>query len=238
MGRNRKLVVLLAVLAARVTWFSPTAADVDTGHVSPEGFSASRDGLLESATNSWYATVLVESRYLVLDQHGRPTWRTKRASGVIVELEDQRRVAVIATTAHAVTNQGKKPNIRVGFDDPAEPNLQRWSADVDVVSANIARDLAFIEASIPSGSEARVARFASAECEEPGRDLVVSIGWPQLRVRREWSVPPPPNFEDRAKRFSDGLFLSFFDGYRMRSDATGLALIGLYRYQDHLSIVR
>jgi len=47
---------------------------------------------------------------------------------------------------------------------------------------------------------------------------MVSIGWPDLRVRRGWSVKPPPNYMDQVKRYSDGLFLLWLQGYRMRPE--------------------
>ena len=221
-NRNRSLVGLPTILAVGIVCVSSAIAAVASEDVSPEGFSASYEGLLESAVDAWHATVLVESRHLIFGVGGHPVWRTKRGSGVIVRLDDERRVAVIATTAHAITCRDKACRIRVGFDDSDARNSQRWSSPVHVVSRNTAKDLAFIEADIPNGAEARAARFASAECEEAGIDRVVSIGWPDLTIRKEWGARPPPNYQDRVKRYSDGLFLSLLKGYRMRPDVDGL----------------
>jgi S1-C subfamily serine protease len=186
--------------------------------ISPEGFSASSEGLPDPAIGAWYATVLIEGRSVVSPLGETPRLRTKRGSGIVVKLDEERRVAVVATNAHIITCEDETCKIRVGFGDPLSPDGPKWSKAVHVVSRKTRRDLAFVEVEIPDGAEIDAAKFASADCGEAGVKRVVSIGWPDLRVRREWSVTPPPNFRDHVKRYSDGLILLWLKGYRMRPE--------------------
>jgi S1-C subfamily serine protease len=121
-------------------------------------------------------------------------------------------VAVVATNAHAITFEDRICRIRVAFDDPDFPNKKTWSKNLRVVSRNEVNDLAFIEVDVPENADARAASFVSAECREAGIDRVVSIGWPDLTVRKEWGVRPPPNFSDHVKRYSSGRFLLYLKG--------------------------
>jgi len=196
------------------------SAGANTGMagISPEGFSASSEGLPDPAIGAWYATVLIEGRGVVWPLGELPRLRTKRGSGIVVKVDEERRVAVVATNAHIITCEDETCKIRVGFGDPLSPDGPKWSEAVRVVSRESRRDLAFVEVEIPDGAETHTARFASAECGESEVDHVVSIGWPDLRVRKEWSVKPPPNYRDQVKRYSDGLFLLWLKGYRMRPE--------------------
>jgi hypothetical protein len=106
----------------------------------------------------------------------------------------------------------------VGFGDPFSPEGPNWTKAVHVVSRDTGKDLAFVEVEIPDGAETRVAKLASAECGNAAADRVVSIGWPDLTIRMEWGVKPPPNVKDQVKRYSNGLLLLWLRGYRMRPE--------------------
>jgi hypothetical protein len=136
----------------------------------------------------------------------------------VVQLKNEGRVAVVATNAHIIACGDEACNTRVGFGDPFSPEGPSWSNIVRVVSLEVDRDLAFVEVEIPDAAETRAASFASANCGEAGSEHMVSIGWPDLRVRRGWSVKPPPNYMDQVKRYSNGLFLLWLQGYRMRPE--------------------
>jgi S1-C subfamily serine protease len=133
-------------------------------------------------------------------------------------LEFERRLAVIATNAHIIACRDTTCNVRVGIDDPDSEDGLVWSELVRVVSWVPEKDLAFLEATIPDDAPLRAARLASAECGMDFADRVVSIGWPDLRVRRNWGVTPPPNFTDQVKRHSDGSLLLCLGNYQMRSE--------------------
>lgn len=217
-NRSRLLAIWLTTLAA-ATAHGPSAV-ADSGLVggSPEGFSASSEGLPEPATDAWYATVLTEGRKIVWPMGGRPVWRTKRGSGIVVMLDDDRGIAVVATNAHNITCDDGACDVRVGFGDPFSAQGPKWAETVRVVSRVTEKDLAFVEVIVPDGAEIRAARFASAECSDTWFESVVSIGWPDLRVRRKWGVKPPPNHSAQVKRYSAGLFLRWLKGYRMKPE--------------------
>jgi S1-C subfamily serine protease len=185
---------------------------------SPEGFSVSSEGLPESAIDAWHATVLIEGRGLVWRPGERPRLRTRRGSGFVVKLISDNRVAVIATNAHIVTCSRGDCDVRVRFGDSSVPENPKWSDAVHIVSREPAKDLALIEVEIPHGAEIRAARFAVPECSRVGVEPVMSIGWPDLRVRKKWGVSPPPNYRAQVKRYSEGLFLLWLDRYRMKSE--------------------
>jgi len=211
-------IVCCAILTAGAVRVLPASANTRIADISPEGFSASSEGLPELAMDAWYATVLVEGRGFVLPLSGGPRLRTKRGSGIVVKLDDERRVAVVATNAHVITCAFGACDIRVGFGDSFLPEGPKWSDAVHIVSREPGKDLAFVEVEIPEAAETRAASFASAKCGEAGLERMVSIGWPDLRVRRGWSVKPPPNYMDQVKRYSDGFFLLWLKGYRMRPE--------------------
>ena len=211
-------IVCCAILTAGAVRVLPASANTRIADISPEGFSASSEGLPELAMDAWYATVLIEGRGFVLPMNGGPRLRTIRGSGIVVKLKSEGRVAVIATNAHVITCAIGACDIRVGFGDSFLPEGPKWSDAVHVVSREPRKDLAFLEVEIPVGAKARAARFASPECSEAGVESVVSIGWPDLRVRRKWGVTPPPNRRAQVRRYSDGLLLRWLKGYRLTSE--------------------
>ena len=213
----RPAVCLLALAAGAFHGLS-AVADVGMADFSPEGFSVSSEGLPESTVEVWYATVLIEGRGVVWPLGERPRLRLRRGSGIVVKLDEERRVAVVATNAHVITCDRGACDIRVGFGDPFSANGPKWAETVQVVSRNTGKDLAFVEVHIPDGAEIQTARFASSECGDTGVDRVVAIGWPDLNVRREWGVPPPPNHKAHVKRYSHGLILLWLKRYRMRPE--------------------
>ena len=208
------VVVTVAVL--------PAEADTRGANITPEGFSASSEGLPSSAFDAWHATVLVSGRTRVWREGKGPGWRTKQGSGVVVTIDEERSRAVVATNAHAVTCGDQMCSVGVGFSDPQSPSTPTWSESVRVVSRNSDKDLALIEVEIPAGVEARAARFGTAECGESHLDRVISIGWPDLSARQEWGVPPPSNRNDRVKRYSDGFFLLWKSGHETRPEVDRL----------------
>lgn len=208
-----------AVATAAVAIVGPSlSADPGTECHSPEGFSASSEGLPERAVDAWLATVLIEGFGVVWPRGGNPRVHEKQGSGVVLAIDDRRRRAVIATNAHNVTCGTRSCNVRVGFSDPLFPEEPKWGHEVHVVSRNLARDLALIEVDIPAGAEVRPAELASPMCSVAGRDGVISIGWPDLRVRKKWGVEVPANFRDHVKRYSDGLFLSWLRDYPVHTE--------------------
>ena len=211
-------IVCCAILTAGAVRVLPASANTRIADISPEGFSASSEGLPELAMDAWYATVLIEGRGFVLPMNGGPRLRTKRGSGIVVKLKSEGRVAVIATNAHVITCAIGACDIRVGFGDSFLPEGPKWSDAVHVVSREPRKDLAFLEVEIPDGTETRAARFASPECCEAGVESVFSIGWPDLKARKKWGVTPPPNYRAQVRRHSDGLFLLWLRGFEMRSE--------------------
>ena len=193
-------------------------ASIISADSSPEGFSASSEGLPDRAVEAWYATVLIEGREIALGPGKAVRRRTQRGSGVVLRVDDERRTAVVATNAHIITCGQKTCGVHVGFGDPFSIKGPKWSNSVRVASRNTLKDIAFIEVRVPENAEIRPATFTSAECGEAGVDGVISIGWPDLTIRKEWSVRPPPNVQNHVKRYSDGLFLLLLEGYMMRPD--------------------
>ncbi len=205
-----------AMAAALFVAGSTASAETEVAVPSPEGFSVSSEGLPHPAEDAWYATVLIEGRRIIL-RTGQPPHRyIKRGSGVIASLDRDRRRAVIATNAHIITCQLEPCRLRVGFGDPSSAEGPTWSRKIQIVSREGRRDLAFLEVEIPRGVEVRAAKFATTSQDPATGENVVSIGWPDLTIRREWGVPPPPNSADHVKRHSSGIFLWGFDDYRMR----------------------
>ncbi len=217
--RYRHLLIWPAILAAGILCAPSARANVGMAECSPEGFSVSSEGLPEQAIEAWYATVIIEGEEIVWPRGKQPRRRTRSGSGIVVRLDKRRGVAVIATNAHIITC-GEKAcgGLRVGFGDPFSPKGPKWTETVRIVSRKTDKDLAFVEAQIPDGAETREARFASPECTEAGVDTVMSIGWPDLTIRKKWGVERPANYKDRVKRHSDGLFLTWLRGYRMRPE--------------------
>jgi S1-C subfamily serine protease len=210
-------------LAAGASSLPSPLTVAETENFSSEGFSASSAGLSESATEAWYATVYVECRWLTWSEDGRPIRRAKGGSGVVVRRDEKRRVAVVATNAHAVMHGDRGCQARVAFSDPDLPSKKMWAKKPRVISRNDVKDLAFIETDVPKRADARVASFASATCGQPGVGRVVSIGWPDLTIRKEWGVEPPSNPSDHVKRYSSGRFLLYLRSKPVRMDGEALA---------------
>ena len=225
-GSSRTGLIGAIAAACMVTVLMADAGAAPEGY-SPEGFSISSEGLPDLAVNAWYATVLIEGRRIILRMGQSPQRYVKRGSGIIMSLDEERRRAMIATNAHIITCYGETCGLRVGFGDPLSSERPTWSDSVQVVSRDCARDLAFVEVEIPEGVRVRAARFVSAETDGPAGERVVSIGWPDLTIRKEWGVPPPPNCTDYVKRHSGGIFLRGVDHYQMRP-AVGETLEGMH----------
>ena len=216
----RFLRCFLLATAGSALYVLPIGASTQITDISPEGFSVSSEGLPESAMDAWFATVRVEGRG-VSWRPGRkcPYLRTRTGSGVVVKLTNDGRTAVIATNSHIVTCTYGAYELRVGFGDSSPPFSPKWSTAVYVVSRKPQKDLAILEVEIPAGAEIRAARFASPECCEAGVDSVISIGWPDLKVRKQWGVKPPPNYRSQIRRHSDGLLLLWLRRFQLRSEA-------------------
>jgi hypothetical protein len=202
-----RFVLCSLLAAAAIIFILPARADTPVADSSPEGFSASSEGLPEAVIDAWYATVIIESRRIDWLPGRQPRWRGKTGSGTVVKIDHGRSVAVIATNAHVITCGDQACGLRVGFSHSEASRIPKWTKLVRVVSRDTAKDLAFIEAEIPHGAEVRAPKFAATECGEVLTERVLSIGWPDLSVRRKWGVEPPPNSHDRVKRYSDGIFL-------------------------------
>jgi S1-C subfamily serine protease len=196
----------------------PANAGNRKSDISPEGFSVSSEGLPESVMDAWYATVRVEGRGVSWPAGKCPRMKTRRGSGIVVKLKNEGRIAVVATNSHIITCTYGTCELRVGFGDPSSAFLPKWSNVVHVVSRKPQKDLAILEVEIPAGAEVRAARFSPPECCEAGVESVFSIGWPDLKVRRKWGVTPPPNYRAQVRRHSDGLFLVWLRGFRMRTE--------------------
>jgi len=211
-------VAWLAVSLAGSIGGSTVFADVDVTAFSPEGFSASSEGLPAQAADAWRATVLIEGRMVIWKAGVDPLIRTKRGSGIVVKLDGRRRRAVIVTNAHIITCEDRACKIRLGFGDPFSAEGPTWTRDVRVVSLDSTKDIAFLDVEVPGGAEPQVARFAAAACNEAGEARVVSIGWPDLTTRKKWTVSPPTNHENHVKRFSVGNFRLWLRGYQLRPE--------------------
>ena len=214
------------LLFSLVVTASGAARDVPSGpsngiaHLSPEGFSASSEGLPDLAMDAWYATVRVEGRGVSWRPGKCPRQRLRRGSGIVVKLTNNRRLAVIATNSHIISCAFSGIcELRVGFGESSSPCAPKWSNAVRVVSRNPRKDLAILEVEVPSGAEVRTARFASPACCEAGKESVFSIGWPDLKVRKKWGVTPPPNYRSQTRRHSDGLLLFWSKNFQLRSEA-------------------
>jgi S1-C subfamily serine protease len=221
-ARFRRLFLRSLLAAAAAVLVLPANADNRIADVSPEGFSASLEGLPQSALDAWHATVLVTSRRLVWPEGKDPRWRTKHGSGVVVRIDEDKNQAVVVTNAHAVTCGDQTCRVGVGFSDPESPSTPKWSDSVRVISRDTIKDLAFMEVELPVGAESRAARFGTAECAEPNTERVMSIGWPDLRTRQEWGVQPPSNHSDHVKRHSDGYFLLWKKAHQRRPEVDRL----------------
>lgn len=218
--RYRFFLRFLLATTCIAVYVLPAGASVASTDTSPEGFSVSSEGLPESVMDAWFATVRVEGRG-VSWRPGRkcPYLRTRTGSGVVVKLTNDGRTAVIATNSHIVTCTYGACELRVGFGDSSPQFSPKWSNAVQVVSRNPQKDLAILEVEIPAGAEIRAARFASPECCEAGAEPVFSIGWPDLKVRKQWGVKPPPNYRAQIRRHSGGLLLLWLRNFQLRSEA-------------------
>ena len=195
----------------------PASAGTETESTTPEGFSASSEGLPAEAADAWRATVLIEARAVIRIDARNSILRINRGSGVVISLKGDRRMVVVATNAHIITCQEQACDLRVGFGDPFSAAGPAWTKTVRIVSREASKDLAFLEVRVPDGAEPRVARFATAGCADLKGERLLSIGWPDLTVREKWSVNPPSNRDDHVKRYSMGRLLVSLKGYRIRS---------------------
>jgi len=143
--RALQSVVCFAILTAAAVYVLPASANTRIADISPEGFSVSLEGLPELAMDAWYATVLIEGRGVVWPTGRHPRLRLRRGSGIVVQLKNEGRVAVIATNAHIISCGDEACSIRVGFGDPFSQKGPSWSNTVRVASLEADRDLAFVE---------------------------------------------------------------------------------------------
>ena len=211
-------VVPVMLLVVTTTGARPASAHTEIESTTPEGFSASSEGLPAEAADAWLATVQIEARGLVSQVGKRPQMRKKRGSGIILKLHEERNVVVVATNAHIVTCGERGCDLRVGFGDPFSPAGPTWTRSVRIASRDSPKDLAFLEVKIPADAVPQAARLVAAGCGEAWMDRVVSIGWPDLTIRKAWGVAPPPNLRDHVKRWSTGHFLFWLKTFRMRPE--------------------
>jgi hypothetical protein len=209
-GTRRTRIYTLAVFAiGSITYSLSLDANVTMARTKTEG-------------------VLVERRGII-SESGTSRFRTKRGSGLVIQLDIDQRTAVVATNAHVITCEREICRVRVGFADPLSPTKPKWSKPVRVALRDATKDLAFVEVDLPSGAEPRVAKLASAKCGKPAVDRVLSIGWPDLTIRMKWGVKPPKNFREHVKRYSNGFLLMWLQEYRMWPEAS--------RRLDRMSVV-
>jgi len=211
-------VAWLAVLTAASIGGSLGFAEPERAGISPEGFSTSAEGLPVPAADAWRATVLIEGRMVIWGAGEDPRMRTKRGSGIVVKLDEDRRQAVVVTNAHIITCEERACDLRLGFGDPYSPEGPTWTSKVRIVSLEATKDLAFLEVELPDGTEPQIARFGAAACNDNGDGHVMSIGWPDLSTRKQWNVAPPPNRDDHVKRYSVGNFSLWLRSYRLRPE--------------------
>jgi hypothetical protein len=200
----------------------PVTAVTPIPSTSPEGFSISAAGLPAEAADAWRATVQIEGSTIVRRAGRDPILRVKRGSGVVMRLDGDLRMVVIATNAHIITCQGQACDLRVGFGDPFSEAGPAWTESVRIVSRESSKDLAILEVLVPDSAAPRVANFAATRCADVEGGRLLSIGWPDLTVRKRWGVKPPANRTDHVKRYSMGRLLASLRGYRIRSQAEQL----------------
>jgi S1-C subfamily serine protease len=210
------------VLFACALGVSPAGADTGMGACSPEGFSASSEGLPEPVRDAWRATVLIEGNAVVGPPAEDRKLHTNRGAGIVIKVSKNRRTAIVATNSHVVHCREYQCDLRVGFGHPDDSGGQVWSDKVKIVSADLKRDLAFVKVTLPKGASVEAARFATSDCISPDDPDVVAIGWPDLTVRARWGVERPKNHGDHVKRYSEGMFLITLKGYRARPEVDWL----------------
>jgi S1-C subfamily serine protease len=201
--------VVLAVLAVA----GPAAARP----TSTEGFSESVEGLPDSATEVWQATVMIDNTKIAsssrMPVRRGQTW----GSGVILEIIEEQpgqdRTALIVTNAHVVACDQKQCHPRVRFGD-ATDGAGRWTSEVRVVAQNPEKDLAFLSVQIPDDVPVSVARLGGLSDDD--RQLL-AIGWPNLELRKEWHGDRPRNRRRVAKRFSQGSLMDTQPRYYFRA---------------------
>jgi putative serine protease PepD len=168
-----------------------------------EGFSESVEGLPGFADEVWTATVLVDNSTVTgavrAGTDRGPTWGT----GLVLEVTDGpepgHRTALVVTNAHVIRCDQLPCDMKVLFGD--EATAGQWSHAVNVVSRNPEKDLAFLRVKVPHGAPVGVARLGLLAGDD---EQLLAIGWPMLRMRREWHVERPRNHRLVSKRFSQG----------------------------------
>jgi hypothetical protein len=200
-SRLARILVVCALLAAA----GPLCADPGSQVSTTEGFSESVEGLPEFAAEVWSATVLVDNATVargsdptVVDRG--QTW----ASGLVLDItagpSERQKSALIVTNAHVVRCDQMQCHPRVRFGDSLNGS-GAWSYEVEIVSDAPEKDLAFLRVLIPDGVPVSVARLAPLVGD---RGKLLSIGWPNLKLRRKWHGARPRNRGRISKRYSNG----------------------------------
>lgn len=197
--------------------------------VNPEGFSDSRKGLPRRAVSAWNATVLIKVQRVLGGYSGPRRLRPVTGCGVVVDVDERRRTAVVVTTGHAIRCADRICDIAVGLVAGDGSDEEVWTGRVRLTASDPGHDLAFLEVRLPAGVRVEAARLASTSCLRDGGRGVLAIGWPDLTVRQDWGVDPPANFAERVKRYSYGIYLTDIADYRAAT-ASGGAL-------DHMTVI-
>jgi S1-C subfamily serine protease len=200
-SRLARILVVCALLAAA----GPLCADPGSQVSTTEGFSESVEGLPEFAAEVWSATVLVDNATIARGSNPTVVDRGQTwASGLVLDITDgpneRQKFALIVTNAHVVRCDQMQCHPRVRFGDSLNGSGE-WSYEVEIVSETPAKDLAFLRVLIPDGVPTSVARLAPLAGD---RGELLSIGWPNLKLRKKWHGARPRNRGRISKRYSNG----------------------------------
>ncbi len=219
----RAFTTLAATFVIAVTLATPASSK---DPLYGEGFSGSRRGLPQPAVDAWQATVMI---VVLSEAQSSPEVALRRklrwGSGVVVHVDErdaQRdgRTAIIATAAH-VTACGEPPcRLAVGFTSRNGAGVGDWSDAVSLVQYSPGRDLAFLRVDIPERASPMTATFADPECDGTNLTSVMTIGYPHLKLRTDWNVPPPINSSRIVKRFSKGMRVQSISSYPLNNLAS------------------
>lgn len=223
-GNGRPIITAVYLLVAIGLCWHPPAFSKDPQY--GEGFSNSRRGLPDGATDAWKATVMiVQLEDGASETAGSQQRSLKWGSGLIVDTLEQatpgkgRRV-VVATASHVVLCDQAPCRYGVGFTSPNGNSARFWTDEVELSEISTGNDLAFLIVESPVKPPISMPVFADPEHDDSAARRVFAVGWPNLKLRTNWGVPEPKNNDLILKRFSNGIRVQSIDAYPLNNLAT------------------
>jgi S1-C subfamily serine protease len=168
-----------------------------------------------SAQTAWQSTVQVRCLQIQMCETEKIKKKIKVGAGFIVDLDPERKKALIVTNNHCIKRQKNLPykyEVKIPLRPGKESKKEKYflTRKVSVVMAHSDKDLAYLSVQYPHNPHPTAAHLKAIDKHGYSSGKVISIGFPHLPLRqgKNWNVSRPKNYKKIIKRYSRGKLLA------------------------------